>query len=280
MKYIYTEYDASYPELFKKEKENLQARLPDIPIEHVGSTAIPGLGGKGIIDIMIGSPDFQSVKQRLIDAGYEFREQASHPERLFFRKDYGKQRFHIHLTPKDSQDWNEIIVFRDRVRKNKALRDEYARLKQAAVKDARGDGERYRKYKHQFIQDVIRQGQTARALILNNENILLIHRFKNGREYFALPGGHIEPGETPEQATIREIKEEANLDIAIDRKLWTLNPFDDSEHHFYLVTDFTGIPQLGGPEKERNSEHNAYALEWHSLNEIEGLNILRFSRKD
>ena len=70
----------------------------------------------------------------------------------------------------------------------------------------------------------------SRALILDNDKVLLIHRFKDGREYFVLPGGHIEDGETEEETLIREIKEETNLDAQIDKHLWTLkNPFDNSE---------------------------------------------------
>ena len=77
----------------------------------------------------------------------------------------------------------------------------------------------------------------SRALILDNNKILLIHRFKDGREYFVLPGGHIEEGESEEEALIREIKEETNFATQIDKHLWTLkNTFDNSEHHFFLVT--------------------------------------------
>lgn len=115
----------------------------------------------------------------------------------------------------------------------------------------------------------------SRALILDNDKVLLIHRFKDGREYFVLPGGHIEDGETEEETLIREIKEETNLDAQIDKHLWTLkNPFDNSEHHFFLVTKFSGNLQLGGPELEKNSEEDKYILEWHNLNEISELNLV------
>jgi len=102
----------------------------------------------------------------------------------------------------------------------------------------------------------------SRALILDNDKILLIHRFKYGREYFVLPGGHIEEGESEEEALIREIKEETNLDARIDKKLWTLkNPLDNSENHFFLVTKFSGNLQLGGPELERNCEEDKHIFE-------------------
>mgnify|MGYP000140261478 CR=1 FL=1 len=116
---------------------------------------------------------------------------------------------------------------------------------------------------------------TSRALILEDNKVLLIHRFKDGKEYFVLPGGHIEENESEEEALIREIKEETNLDAQIDKKLWTLkNPFDNSEHHFFLVTKFSGNLQLGGPELKKNSEENKYTLEWHNLTEISELNLV------
>lgn len=115
----------------------------------------------------------------------------------------------------------------------------------------------------------------SRALILDNDKVLLIHRFKNGREYFVLPGGHIEDGETEEETLIREIKEETNFEAQIDKYLWTLkNPFDNSVHHFFLVTKFSGNLQLGGPELEKSSEKDKYILEWYNLNEISELNLV------
>ncbi|MFP4424052.1 MAG: NUDIX domain-containing protein [Candidatus Woesearchaeota archaeon] len=116
---------------------------------------------------------------------------------------------------------------------------------------------------------------TSRVLIIDGKQILLIHRFKDGREYYVLPGGHMEEGETSEETAIREVKEETSLDIEIDKKLWTLkNPFDQSYHDFFLATTFSGTPKLGGEEKEKNSEKDRYILEWHLLSEIQHLNLV------
>ena len=62
----------------------------------------------------------------------------------------------------------------------------------------------------------------SRVIILNQGKILLIHRLKSGQEYYVLPGGSIEKGETPQQAAIREIKEETNLDIYLERLVWKI----------------------------------------------------------
>jgi len=116
---------------------------------------------------------------------------------------------------------------------------------------------------------------TCRAAIINGNKILLIHRFREGEEYFVLPGGHVEPGESEKETLLREIKEETNLDIKIDKKLWSLkSPYNKSLHHFFLVTKFSGEMELGGPELKKNSKNNTYILEWHDLKEISILRMI------
>lgn len=115
----------------------------------------------------------------------------------------------------------------------------------------------------------------SRALILKNKKILLIHRFKNGEGYYVLPGGHIEEKESEKEALIRELKEETNLDVKIDKNLWSLeNPKDKSKHHFFLVTKFSGKLKFGGPELKRKSKKDTSNLEWHDLKEVPKINLV------
>ena len=112
----------------------------------------------------------------------------------------------------------------------------------------------------------------ATAIIVKNNLILLIHRFRGGKEFFVLPGGGVEDNETIEEALIREIKEETNYDAKINRKLLErYNEFDDRIHHYFLITDFSGNLQLGGPELKINSDSDRYLLEWHRIDEINNL---------
>lgn len=114
----------------------------------------------------------------------------------------------------------------------------------------------------------------ARGLIIKENKILFFHRFKNGKEYFVLPGGHIEEGESPAEALIREIKEETTLDIKIDKELFNfIDIYNNLRNYYFLIKKFKGIPTLSGPEKERDSETNRYILEWHDISEIQTLNI-------
>lgn len=96
-----------------------------------------------------------------------------------------------------------------------------------------------------------------------------MHRIKNGHEYYCIPGGHPEADETPEQTAIREIKEETNLDIKLDKILCELpEPNNTGTALYFLSKQFTGIAMLGGPEKERNCAKNQYKLKWVKLDQL------------
>ena len=114
----------------------------------------------------------------------------------------------------------------------------------------------------------------ARVIIVKDNKILFIHRNKYGKEYYVLPGGEIEPNETPEQAAVREIKEETNFDIEIDKLLFELPEEVKGEKryaYYFLVKKFNGELKLGGPELKRESKDNQYIFEWLSIEELNGL---------
>jgi len=113
--------------------------------------------------------------------------------------------------------------------------------------------------------------ERATVVLRQNDQILLIRRVKNGHEYFVLPGGGIEAGETPEEAAIREMKEETNLGIILDKKLFSQpNNFrGDRLVHYFLATTYTGELSLDfGEEGKENSPENQYYLEWHPVNAL------------
>ncbi|MBI2629973.1 GrpB family protein [Candidatus Pacearchaeota archaeon] len=161
-KYSFKKYNKNYPKLFNIERKRLIKILPkNAKIKHIGSTAVPNLGGKGIIDIIISvnKNKINSIKNKLIKFGCEFKEKAGEKDRLFFEKDYKNKekirRVHIQLTEHNSKIWKNSIKFRDLLRNNELLTKKYSELKRRAVK-LKKQGKDYRKFKEKFIREILK----------------------------------------------------------------------------------------------------------------------------
>jgi len=111
------------------------------------------------------------------------------------------------------------------------------------------------------------RGDRAAVLIVRDGHLLLLRRQKHGEVYDALPGGTLEPGETPEVAAIREIEEETGLRVRLTGPVLTLENEGRRETYFDAV-EAVGEPVLGGPEARRNSAGNRYTLGWVALGEV------------
>lgn len=161
-KYVYKPYSKAFPDLFQKEKARISSSFKHaLAIEHIGSTAIPNLGGKGIIDIAIAvtKEDLDHSSEILQKLGYEFRPSFSTPGRLYFvayhpDPEEGKRRYHIHMTAGYNQEWKELIGFRDYLLTHPEAVAEYASLKKHAAAVANQSGQHYRKMKEPMFQKV------------------------------------------------------------------------------------------------------------------------------
>jgi GrpB-like predicted nucleotidyltransferase (UPF0157 family) len=161
-KYKFRPYNLKFLALYYREKAKLKKILPTAKIDHVGSTAVPELGGKGLIDILITvkKKDIAKTKKSLEKNNYKYKH-IKDKERLFFQKDYkykGKvRRVHIHLTFHNSYTWKSHIALRDYLRKYKKEAREYAKIKKQAVSAAKGEGKVYRKYKDNFLKKLTKK---------------------------------------------------------------------------------------------------------------------------
>lgn len=111
----------------------------------------------------------------------------------------------------------------------------------------------------------MRTNKRVGALLRRDNKVLLIHRFKNGSEYWVLPGGGVEDEETLEEALLREVMEETSLVIESFKLLGEHDGEFGGRHTFFEVVAL-GEPELGGPEKEGMDENNVYILEWVDKN--------------
>ena len=163
-KYTFLPYNKQYLSMFLKEKNKIEKSLGEnIKMEHVGSTSVPKLGGKGIIDIAIKTPrnKLDQFLKKLHKLGYEHNlEHQRNNKRVFLQKKirYGgkERRIHIHLTL-DDKFWNSFIVLREYLRNHEKERDKYAKLKRKATKFAKGNGKKYREYKDKFLNNLTKQ---------------------------------------------------------------------------------------------------------------------------
>lgn len=163
-KYVFKRYSAAYKRAFEKESSRLYAELGhENEIEHIGSTAVPGLGGKNILDVIVGlkKGKCREAKRMLQNIGYDFVSNAGSARRLFFVKDEifdGRSiRVHLHLIKFNGSEWKQKIAFRNYLRNHKETALEYASVKKKAVKEAKGSKKKYMKAKESFINQITRE---------------------------------------------------------------------------------------------------------------------------
>lgn len=164
-KYVFKSYNPIFSELFEKEKERLSKYLTgNYQIEHFGSTAISGLGGKGIIDIYIIAPkeDLEKISQEVLNAGYIDRPRISDDQHIFHRIDLpdpleGTRRYHVHINFPEAEDFKNAIKFRDYLRQNLEEVKRYEEIKREAAEDANEDRDVYMDIKTPIIQEILKK---------------------------------------------------------------------------------------------------------------------------
>ena len=107
------------------------------------------------------------------------------------------------------------------------------------------------------------------------KQILLIHRWKNGEEYFVIPGGRAESGETAVQAAQREIQEELGWSLS-EKQLQPAFTFRNGQRleiYFHATISHTSAPMIQGEESLRSHTQNIYQPEWLDIEAICGLNL-------
>ncbi len=106
------------------------------------------------------------------------------------------------------------------------------------------------------------------AVVVRDGRILMERVFYFGREFFTVPGGGIEPGETPEQAALRELKEECGLDGRIVRPLAVQHKDGGAEYSFEVSVPESQEPVTGFDPEEAGDDPPLKEVRWMALNEI------------
>ena len=160
---IIVEADPRWGEAFAIERDRMLRVLDGsvVAIEHIGSTAVPGLASKPIIDLLCGFRTFDEATAAvplLVAAGWEYPEDlnARIVDRRFLKltKD-GVRTHHAHLIVHDGPLWNEYVIFRDRLRASPGLRDDYEALKRELAERLRDQRDSYTASKGTFVAGVV-----------------------------------------------------------------------------------------------------------------------------
>ncbi len=160
-------YDLAWPALFAREWGLIAGVLGDLvdAIEHVGSTAIPGLGAKPIIDIMVGVRTLAEGERgvRPLEAlGYEYSGDGGIPDRHYFRKlTNGLRTHHIHMVRFGGDFWQRHILFRDYLREHPQEAQDYYGLKVRLAERFGTDRLGYNEAKTEFIEAALAKARVA-----------------------------------------------------------------------------------------------------------------------
>lgn len=157
------EYNPEWPKMFDRERALIAVALGSVilDIQHVGSTSIPALAAKPIIDIMIAVESLQQIKNSvpvLKELDYEYCGEAGIPGRLFFRKYVtGKRTFHLHCVEPHSDVWHQYVPFRNYLIAHPDIAREYEALKYDLAIKYEHDRVRYTESKDEFIKGILRK---------------------------------------------------------------------------------------------------------------------------
>jgi GrpB-like predicted nucleotidyltransferase (UPF0157 family) len=166
-------YDPRWPEVFRREKEHLLSCLPNDlirRIEHFGSTAVPGLAAKPVVDVLVEVTDLRATQARVVPVlepqGYEYFWRPTHGDdgppfyAWFIKRDpgTGSRTHHLHMVEGDFVEHWDRLLFRDYLIEHPTVARDYEGLKIRLASAAPHDRVAYTHGKTEFIADV-----TARA---------------------------------------------------------------------------------------------------------------------
>jgi len=169
-------YDSEWPARFNRERDLLHRAIGPWAlggIHHVGSTAVPGLDAKPIIDLLVGVEDLEVSRacfEPLADLGYLYDPYLADEMHWFCKPDPSRRTHHLHLVPHDSPRYRDELAFRDHLRESSEKARDYAELKHRLAARFEHDREGYTDAKADFIQRTLREAEAA-------GNEALIRRF-------------------------------------------------------------------------------------------------------
>ncbi|MCD4685340.1 MAG: GrpB family protein [Anaerolineae bacterium] len=166
-----SEYNPQWPQRFEQERVLLNAALGEdevVDIQHIGSTSVPGLRAKPIIDILVAVETFAPVEEygeRLGPVGYQYFPHGDEGERLFFWKGIPRTH-HLHIVEYATWEHQRHIIFRDYLRAHPDIARRYTQVKEELATAFKHDRPAYTRGKTAFIKAIM---ERALAEIIDPE---------------------------------------------------------------------------------------------------------------
>ena len=157
------QYSEELPAQFEVKAEQIRRVLGDgVAIEHVGSSAV-GIGGKNIIDILVGVKNIRKAADKLIAAGY-FEGNDSHDDRVFLASRQEETQAgdtHVHVCIKDSPVYHDFLTLRDYLRTYPEEAKAYEEHKHEFSEQAERDRKQYKKLKSAYVSALLERARAA-----------------------------------------------------------------------------------------------------------------------
>jgi len=157
-------YNPNWKNMYKEESGKIKNILNDIIIDihHIGSTAIPGIIAKPVIDILVEVKDIEGVDQynhKMEELGYEAMGEYGIPKRRFFRRGGNNRTHHIHIFQTGNEEIERHINFKEYLIAHPDKGREYSKLKEELVNKYTYDVENYTNSKNDFIKEIDRKAK-------------------------------------------------------------------------------------------------------------------------
>ena len=154
------DYDPEWQAAYEAERQRIATALGNtaLAIEHIGSTSVPGLRAKPILDILVGVAtlaDWEKCHAPLVALGYDYAVNAGIPNHYIFGRGRDEtERTHlVHIVEHASPTWDSEILFRDALRSDPELCRAYVEAKEAAIRAAPTVRSEYNAHKSAFVQE-------------------------------------------------------------------------------------------------------------------------------
>lgn len=208
-------------------KREITAVLGPVAIEiaHIGSTAVPGMKARPIIDIAVAVRSFDKIPQyydELLLLGYNHKGDTDNENQIFLSAQKNHFNIYIHIVIHGKTLWNSYVSFCDCLKRDSETREKYEQLKVSLASRHAFDRRAYSLGKGEFVRRTLR----TKCDIKERSCGAVVWRKRGGRRHYLIiqnrsghngfPKGHMEYGESEVQTAIREIKEETSLDVTLD----------------------------------------------------------------